>query len=194
MLDLMRQNSNSWATGLLFAVIIFVFAINFGPWAGNLQGELKYAAEVNGHVITFQEYQMAYAAQIRSIQALQPDFNPDDSPEQILKTLVLDHLIAKTLLAQTAKNQGFVVTDTQLAHFIRTHIFDKAQKMDRETYRRAIYSSYHMSENQFESQLRQDLASEQLSQLIQSTVQSERGAAFLDEYVAFLRKKASVKI
>jgi peptidyl-prolyl cis-trans isomerase D len=186
MLDIMRRNSNSWLFVLVFGVITFVFAINFGPWVGNLGGEAKYAADVNGHVITFQDFQMAYASQIRMIQAVQPDFNPEGPVQEALKKTVLDRLIAKTLLAQLATQQNFTISDAELANFIRTQIFDKDKGLDRETYKRAIYSNYHMSESQFEAQLRQDLLAENMSKLIETE-------APVNQYVEFLKKSAKIK-
>lgn len=193
MLDVMRRNSNSWLFVLLFGVIIFVFAINFGPWVGNLSGEAKYAADVNGHVITFQEFQMAYATQIKMIQALQPDFNPEGPVQDTLKKTVLDRLIAKVLLSQLATSQKFSISDQELANFIRTQIFDKDKGLDRETYKRAIYSNYHMSESQFESQLRQDLLAEKMTNLIETATPADKKAQFLENYLAFLKQSAKIK-
>lgn len=193
MLDIMRRNSNSWLFGLLFAAITFVFAINFGPWVGNISGEAKYAADVNGHVITFQEFQMAYASQIRMIQSMQADFNPEGPVGEMLKKSVLDRLVGKVLLAQLAQSQNFLITDKELATFIKTQIFDKDKGLDRETYKRAIYSNYHMSESQFESQLRQDLTAEQMTQLLETAVSPEQKGKFLESYISFLRKQATIK-
>ncbi len=52
MLDFMRRNANSWIMVLLFGIIIFVFAINFGPWAGNVTPTVPYAAVVNNEPIS----------------------------------------------------------------------------------------------------------------------------------------------
>ncbi len=193
MLDVMRRNSNSWLFVLLFGVIIFVFAINFGPWVGNIGGESKYAADVNGHVITFQEFQMAYATQIRMIQAMQSDFNPEGPLADTLKKTVLDRLIAKALLTQLAESQKFLISDQDLADFIRTQIFNKEKGLDRETYKRAIYSNYHMSESQFESQLRQDLLAEKMTELVETAAPADKKGEFLQNYVDFLKKGAKIK-
>src|SRR5688572_23602695 len=50
MLEMMRKNANSWLMVLLFSIIIFVFAINFGPWAGRVGGGEAFAAWVNNKV------------------------------------------------------------------------------------------------------------------------------------------------
>lgn len=193
MLAAMRQHSNSWVFVLLFAVVTFVFAINIGPWAGNVGGEAKYAADVNGHVITFQELQMAYAAQMKMIQTYQPDFNPEGDTQEALKKTVLDRLIAKVLLVQLAQNQKFTISDAELANFIRTQIFDKDKGLDRETYKRAIYSNYHMSESQFENQLRQDLLAEKMTSLLDTGAPIDNKGLFLENYIRFLKKSAKVK-
>jgi peptidyl-prolyl cis-trans isomerase D len=194
MLDLMRKNSKSWLIILLFGVIIFVFAINFGPWVGQTGSELPYAATVNGHVITYPELQMAYTQQIRTIQSSNPDFNPEGPVQEMLKKAVLERLISKSLLAQLAESEGLRVSDRELADFIRTNLFGGEKKIDRAAYQRAIYSNYHLSEAQFESQLRKDLVAEQMGKLIEGTAQSdEQRAKFFQNYVEFLKKGASIK-
>ena len=193
MLAAMRQHSNSWLFVLIFGIITFVFAINFGPWVGNLGGEANYAADVNGHVITFQEFQMAYAAQIRMIQSIQPDFNPEGDAQEALKKTVLDRLVAKALLVQLAQSQDFMISDAELARFIRSEIFDKDKGLDRETYKRAIYSNYHMTESQFEEQLRHDLLAEKITSLLDTGASENNKSLFIENYVRFLRKSAKIK-
>lgn len=192
MLAAMRQHSNSWLFVLLFGIIIFVFAINFGPWVGNLNGEAKYAADVNGHVITFQELQMAYATQIKTMQSQQADFNPDETVQQALKKTVLDRLIGKALLVQLAQSQHFSISDSELAQFIRAEIFDTAKGLDRETYKRAIYSNYHMTEAQFENQLRHDLLAEGIIRLLETGAPADKKTDFVENYVRFLKKSAKI--
>ncbi|MEI6805674.1 MAG: SurA N-terminal domain-containing protein [Myxococcaceae bacterium] len=182
----MRRNSNSWLFVLIFAIITFVFAISLGISGVNVSGEQKYAADVNGHVITFQEFQMAYATQVKMIQSVSPDFNPEGPIAETLKKTVLDRLIAKVLLNQLAAKQKFSISDQELATFLRTQIFDKDKGLDRETYKRAIYSNYHMSENQFENQLRQDLLAEKMTNLLET-------AGPIASYIEFLKKNANIK-
>ncbi|MES2503277.1 MAG: SurA N-terminal domain-containing protein [Myxococcota bacterium] len=189
----MRKNSNSWLVVLLFAVIIFVFAINFGPWVGQLGGNSPYAAEVNGVAITFPEFQMAYSQQIRMIQTEQADFNPEGPVQEMLKKTVMDRLVAKSLLAQLAQKQDFSISDRELAAYIKTNIFGADKGLDRKTYQQAIYSSYHMSESQFESQLRKDLLAEQMGNLVEGVAAEADRAQFFEEYVAYLKKGASIQ-
>ncbi len=175
MLSVMRRGANSWVIVLLFAAIIFVFALNFGPWAGNVGGGLSYAADVNGRVITLPEFQAAYSRQFQIIQSYRPGYTNEQAEAEGLKKIVLDQLISKELLANLAREHGLSISDNELAGFIQERLFGEGRPFDRETYRRLIYSNFQTTEAQFEAQLRRDLLAERMADLIATGVNISDG-------------------
>jgi SurA N-terminal domain len=166
MLSVMRRSANSWVLVLLFAAIIFVFAFNFGPWAGNVGGGVSYAADVNGRVITLPEFQTAYSRQFQMIQSYRPGYTNEQADREGLRKIVLDQLVSKQLLANLAREHGLSISDAELAAFIRERLFGDGRAFDRETYRRLIYSNFQSTEAQFEAQLRRDLLAERMATLL----------------------------
>lgn len=209
MLSQMRRGANSWLIVLMFGAIIFVFAINFGPWAGNVGGGTPYAADVNGRVITIAQFQSAYAMQFRTMQNYRPEFTHEQAEAEGLRQLVLDQLVTKELLAQLAEKHGLSISDEELAKFIRDHMFGKDKAFDKEAYKQAIYSNFHTTENQFEAQIRRELLADRASELLgtgayasdfeqdkdmtRSSLLMTRRREFLQNYIALLKKDASIK-
>lgn len=170
MLSVMRRSANSWLLVLLFAAIIFVFAFNFGPWAGNVGGGVSYAADVNGRVITLPEFQAAYSRQFQTIQSYRPGYTNEQAEKEGLRKIVLEQLVSKQLLANLARDHGLSVSDSELAAFIQERLFGEGRAFDRETYRRLINSNFQSTEAQFEAQLRRDLLAERMASLLATGV------------------------
>ena len=168
MLGLMRKNANSWVIGLLFAIIIFVFALNFGPWAGNVGGSPPYAADVNGRVITLAEFQIAYTQQLRSIQNYRPEYSQAEADKEGIKQLVLDQLVAKELLSNLAQKNGLFISDEELAGFIKRNLFGPDVAYSKELYHRIVYSNFNSTEAQFETQVRRELLAERMANLLRT--------------------------
>src|SRR5438093_809294 len=105
MLDFMRRNANSWIMILLFAIIIFVFAINFGPWAGSQLTEgTHYAAIVNNRTISMAEFRTAFMSQMNRIRQFRTDYDETQAEKDGLKQMVLEQLIARELLTQMGQH------------------------------------------------------------------------------------------
>lgn len=171
MLGLMRKNANSWVIGLLFTIIIFVFALNFGPWAGNVGGGPPYAADVNGRVITLAEFQIAYTQQLRSIQSYRPEYSQAEADKDGMKQFVLDQLVAKELLSNLAQKNGLFISDAELASFIKRNLFGSDVPYSKEIYHRIVYSNFNSTESQFETQVRRELLAERMANLLRTGVQ-----------------------
>jgi peptidyl-prolyl cis-trans isomerase D len=189
MLHLMRRSANSWLIIFFFGAIIFVFAIN-GPWSWNLQGSTPYAADVNGRVITLPEFQSAYGMIFRSMQNYRADFTHEQAEKEGLRTIVLNQLLTKELLAQLAERHGLSISDEELAKFIRDNMFGKDQVFDREAYKQAVWSNFHTTESQFESQIRREMLANRMGDLISN---GGKRARLLQSYAEFLKKNASIK-
>jgi peptidyl-prolyl cis-trans isomerase D len=114
MLEQMRKASQSFVITLLFAIVIAVFIINFGPQSRGSSCDQAmgrnehHAAEIGGESITNNDFRYGFmlsgGAQIPAKYAKQ----------ERLKEMVMDRLIDRELLAGEADRLGFVVTDEQV--------------------------------------------------------------------------------
>jgi peptidyl-prolyl cis-trans isomerase D len=166
MLDKMRKNANSWVMIFLFAIITIVFAINFGPWAGQMGGELPFAATVNGRVISTAQFQNAYANRFNFMKSFRPGYNPEQAKADNLKGSVLDQLIGQELLAQVAQTHGVDISDDEVVDTIKERYFGADRPFDREEYARLVNGIYQTTEARFEEQIRRQIMAEKMEMLL----------------------------
>lgn len=166
MLDFMRKNANSWVMILLFAIIIFVFAINFGPWAGRISENVPYAAVVNNSVISLPEFQTAYMSQLARIKQFRPDYSDEQAQKDGLKQLVLDQLVSRELLTQLGQNQKLKIGATTLAKEIKERVFGPDVPFDKEEYIRRINSYFQTTPAQFEELISKEMIAQHMAELL----------------------------
>lgn len=172
MMDLLRRNASSWLTIAVFTVLIFVFAINFGPWMGGGGGNSPYVAVVNGQPISTSHLQIAYRNHVQELRRYNPDFAKDETRAAAAKKQVLDNLVNQELLAQWARGQGLTVSDARLAKTIREQFTSGDQPFDRALYQRIVAGVYQTTEGQFETLLRRELLAQAAHQLLRRHVRA----------------------
>lgn len=172
MMDVLRRNASSWLTIAVFTVLIFVFAINFGPWMGGGGGNSPYVAVVNGHPISTSHLQIAYRNHVQELRRYNPDFAKDETRAAAAKKQVLDNLVNQELLAQWARGRGLTVSDARLAKTIREQFASGDQPFDRALYQRIVAGVYQTTEGQFETLLRRELLAQAAHQLLSQHVQA----------------------
>lgn len=202
MLAFMRRKANSWLMTALFAAIIFVFALNFGPWAGNPGGERPFAAEVNEKVITMSQYQTAFASHINQMQRYRPEYTAEQAEKDGVPAKILEQLIAQELLAQLAISHGLSVPSKELAQAVKDRIFGEKEPFNLEQYKQIINSYFQMTPSQFENQLSREMLAEQAAQLLATGGQiteddvkifyNEYNTKIAVEYVSFDPSKLTV--
>lgn len=170
MLDFMRKNANSWVMILLFGIIIFVFAINFGPWAGNVKGTVPYAALINNEPISLSEFRTAYGSQFARIKQFRPDYDQTQADRDGLKQIVIDQLISRELLTQLGKKQHFAVSPKYLADEIKLRVFGEDADFDRVEYVRRVNSYFQAPVSQFEEQVAKEIIAEKMAELLSTAV------------------------
>lgn len=163
MLDMMRRNANSWLMLLIFGAIIVVFAINFGPWAGNVGGDLPYAAMVDGRVISKGEFIEAVGRRRRLMQG-----QPNAASANDVKKQVIDQMISAELLAQLAEDNGIAVSDADVAAYIKKAMFNDGP-FDREVYDREM-AARNTTAAHFEDMVRRELMTTQMRKLVEAGV------------------------
>lgn len=169
-MNFMRQNANSWVMILLFAIIIFVFAINFGPWAGNQAPTVPYAAVVNNEAISMSEFRTVYASQFARIKQFRPDYSQEQADADGLRQLVVEQLIARELLYQLGRKHGLVIGARPLAEEIKLRVFGPDDDFDKQEYVRRVNSYFQASIGEFEEQVQKEMVAEQMGNLIMTPV------------------------
>ncbi|HXW53060.1 MAG TPA: SurA N-terminal domain-containing protein [Myxococcota bacterium] len=170
MLDFMRKNANSWVMILLFGIIIFVFAINFGPWAGNSLTGVPYAAIVNNEAISMAEFRTAYASHFARIKQFRPDYDQAQADKDGLKQMVIDQLISRELLAQLGKSHHLSIGAKTLADEIKERIFGKDAEFNKDEYIRRVSTYFQTTVSQFEQQFDKDMIAQQVANLFETGV------------------------
>lgn len=184
MLDFMRRNASSWVMILIFAIIIFVFAINFGPWAGRLSDNVSYAAKVNDGTVSMAEFRAAYINQISRLKQYRPNYDEAQAEKDGLKRLVLDQLIARELLTQLGREHKMKVGAVTLAKEIKDRVFGPDADFNKEEYTRRIHNYFQATVSQFEDQVEKELVAEQMANLLGTGVfisDKEAESAFKDK-------------
>ena len=166
MLNYMRQNANSWVMILLFAIIIFVFAINFGPWAGQQSEGPTYAAIVNNKQIPLAEFRAEYLSQLAFTKQYRPDYDEAQAERDGLKHMILERLISQELLTQLGRDQKLSVGARALADEIKERVFGSNSDFNRDEYRRRVQGFFQMSVPQFEEKVEKDLIAQQMAEII----------------------------
>ena len=112
MLDTMRKHSGSFIIYVLFAIIILVFVVNFGPQSAGCTAGTSFAAKVSGRTISLNDY--SYALAISGMRSR--DIDARMMPQ--LRAMVMDQLLVRELLAQEAYDIGFRVGDQEIDDMI----------------------------------------------------------------------------
>lgn len=189
----LRRNSRSSILIFLFGIIIVVFIFSFGPAStgcrsGAMSASDGYAAKVNGHKISHQDFERAYARQIQALarQTGQEGLTREQADALGIGARVLDQLIDRQLLLEAALDEGLRVSDEEIAAELdKVDAFKKNGVFDQSEYQTIVERQLGMMMWQFEAQIRDDL-------LVQKMLDSLAGAAKAsdDEAVAeFIREK-----
>lgn len=170
MFDTMRKHSQSFIIYVLFAAIIAVFVISFGPGGGGCNTEIPFAAKVNGETISEDDFNRVYSDQVRNVTTQNPGLDMKLLKQFNLKRQVLDQLIDGRLLKQSAEKAGLAVSEEELRQFIyKVPAFQVAGKFDYTAYERYVNYSAGTSPARFEIELRDQLLSGKYRDVVETT-------------------------
>ncbi len=175
MLDILRANTRSVLTYVLFGIIIVVFVVSFGPGSKGCTDTnvrvASYAAKVNGTTITAAEYEQTYANLFKAYQARAGQAFTRELADQLgLRSMAMNQLVDRELVVDEAQRHGIVVTDDDLSRAIQQiPSFQTSGKFDMELYKRAVAYQYG-SPAKFEERVRRALAFEKMLALLRQTV------------------------
>ena len=164
-----RDRTQSWISWVIISILIIAFAVwgieaYFGPEANVA------VARVNDAKISEAEFQRAYEMQRAQ---LQQQFGGNIDPQMFeslgLKQQVLERLVADEVRIQQALDEGFRISDQQLATYIHEiQAFQKDGKFDSELYRQVL-SRVSFQPEDWEAQQRRALVLEQPMQGIMTS-------------------------
>lgn len=169
MLHYIRDRAQGWVAWFIVGLISIPFAL----WGLNsyVTGPSdQVVAEVNGEEIQQSEMQRSirqYRDRMRNM--LGDDFNPEEFQGSQIRNDILDQLIEQRLLTSASDDIGQQAPDGYVAEYIRqTQAFQVDGEFDSEQYN-MVLSRAGYSPGQYESQLRNDLLTQELTQNIQES-------------------------
>jgi peptidyl-prolyl cis-trans isomerase D len=169
MLYLMRKHATSWFIKLVLSAIVIVFVF----WGvGSFREEkVNRVAEVNGNVISIDQYYDAYNNLIEGYKRqFGESFNESMLNALNIKQQVVNTLIERELIIQEAKRLNVRVTDEELATSIQSiSYFQKDGIFDNRYYVNVLRRN-RMSPEQFEASQRQSLLLGKLRELVMGSV------------------------
>jgi len=169
MLYLMRKHATSWIIKFLLTAIVIVFVF----WGvGSFRDEkVNRVAEVNGNVITIDQYYDAYNNLIEGYKRQFGDnFDASMLDALNIKQQVINTLIERELIVQEAKRLKVRVTNEELAQSIQSiSYFQKDGIFDNRFYVNVLRRN-RMSPEEFEASQRQSLLLGKLRELVMGSV------------------------
>ncbi|MBF0451248.1 MAG: SurA N-terminal domain-containing protein [Candidatus Magnetomorum sp.] len=194
MLNLMRKHATSWIIKFLLSAIVIVFV--FWGVGSFREANVNRVAEVNGKVITMDQYYDAYNNVIEGYKRQFGD-NLDDNMLKALniKQQVVTTLVERELVLQEANRLNFHVTDEELARSIQSITYFQKDGLFDNRYYINVLRRNRMTPEQFEVSQRQSLLLSKMRELITTSakVSDEEARAWFDyenetcnlEFVAF---------
>lgn len=171
MLRFMRDSSQSFLIYVMFGVLVFVFAVSFGPGSASCGAPMQdYAVIVNDDIIRRQEYALHLNSQMdrmRRMGAFGESLNSEALRDTISRQ-VLDQMIEAKLLIQEAERLGLRVTDDELLSYLENNLGLK--DLDYKELENYITRAYGMTVAQFEEQTRQDILATRVNRFVREMI------------------------
>lgn len=190
MLEIMRENAQSWIIKILFAIIILAFVLTFGLGGFNDKGD-PIVAYVDDDPISRVEFETKLARFVENLRQ-----NKNLTPAQLespeLKQMVLNDMISRRLLLREAGKLGITISNEEVYKAISSMpaFWNKDKRFDKERYT-ALLRRSRTTPEQFEADFRQNLLQGKLQRFVTKTAQGtpEQGRAIYN----WLREQARIK-
>jgi peptidyl-prolyl cis-trans isomerase D len=181
MLEQMRKSSRSLLIMVLFGIVIVVFIVNFGPQSqgtscDQMKKEDSYAAKVGSQTITNNDFRYGYMLMGGAQRPAKL------AQQERLKETVMDRLIERELLAETADEMGFVVTEeevddqiadskiTLLGNQVTVGRFQKDGVFNYEAFKMFVQFELGMTPKAFSAQQKKELEAARVRNLLRDSV------------------------
>lgn len=169
----MLQSMRDRLTGPIVWFIVGLICIPFAFWgiqSFNSGGADPVVAKVGHQKITQQEFQNAYRRQYQQLQGLMGEnFRPEMIDPNRFRESVLKQLVQESLLSQRAGDAGYRASNAALFDYLSSvPAFQDNGRFSAETYKHLL-ARQGMQTTEFERQMRQSLAIDQLRQSVVET-------------------------
>jgi peptidyl-prolyl cis-trans isomerase D len=172
MLGALRRHKNSPIITFLLGITALVM-LGFGV-SYQSAGRGSYAADVDGDIITDNEFAAIYAASYRSRQAQDPRYNREAAERDKLREVVLNSMVNTKVLAKLAEHRGLAVDDQLLRERITENPnFQENGQFNRDYYERYLNST-QTSDHRFEQTERERILSSLMISLVQGLRVSDK--------------------
>lgn len=170
MLEIIRRwgVEKRWVYGLLLGTVTLAFVGTMG-WMGMSGPAGAYAAKVGGDVILIADYQRTYRNYYMNYQNAVGEVSPELA--DMLKGTALQSMINRLLWLEFAGEQNILVSDEELKRKLMSmEAFQTSGRFSSRRYRQVL-QRIHVSPEQFESSMREDLKVQKAQDLVASGVQ-----------------------
>src|SRR6185295_16292512 len=168
---------------LIIIAIAFIFVVQWGPGAKGCENPLGAsttvmgAAKVNGREISQREFNQAYTNELRRYSEMYRRFGQDlteaKAKEMGLPRRVLDDMVNAELIAQEAERQGISTSDDEVVKILQQHpeFKNEGGQFDQAKYYDAVRNYYRKTPQEFEADIRRELAIQKLYKVVGETAQ-----------------------
>ncbi len=165
MLDVIRQNAQSWGVKIAFGLIIIVFVF----WGvGSMGNQSSHVLAMVGETpLTLSAYEEQYREAAERLRAQFPEISIEDMNNLGLKQQVLQQMVTEALLVEQAESLGLDVSPVELKIFLsRIPLFQGTDgKLDIEQYKK-ILAAQGLTPSMYEERVRRSLLVEKMQEYI----------------------------
>ncbi len=192
MFDFVRQHNRIFQGALLLLIVPSFVAFGVQGYQRFADGEGD-LAKVGGRSITKAEFDAALRSQIDRVQQQMPgvDTKKLDTPE--LRQRVLDDLVRQHVLFQAANDFHLAPSDARLDRLFKSEPQFAALRNEDGSLRKEMLQARGMSPAQFEAQLRQDIALQQVMMGVSGTSIGPASVATLAADAFFQRREIQIQ-
>jgi len=170
MLQAIRNMFKNWIVITIFGILVIVAFLFFGIEGYFSQSNATWVAKVDGHEISQQDFNTAFNNyRQQQLNAPGNTMDPADFEKPEVKQAVLNQVVNRQLLLNLGDKLGIKVPDSLLREQIASYpIFQVNGKFDATVYTSWLQQQGKTPE-QFQDEIRSDLATQQLPQAIVAT-------------------------
>ncbi|HPX60673.1 MAG TPA: SurA N-terminal domain-containing protein [Deltaproteobacteria bacterium] len=168
MLDFIRKKKQSVIIKIVFAVIILSFILAFGlSYMEGKRADKSYAAKVNGHKISLEEYRHSYERLRNIYMQIYGQGLPAEAEKALgIRKAALEQLIDNVLVSMEARKMGIKISKEELSDAIAAMpVFQKDGAFSFDLYQNLLKSN-RITAKDFEEGQRSDMMITRARQMI----------------------------
>lgn len=172
MLEVIRENAQSWGVKAIFAVIILVFVFwGVGGFRANRKAIL---AKVDDHEIRTKDFFAQYQRELEGLRRQNKKVNADTLKKMHFKKQLFERMVRDYLLTREAQKLGLTVSPRELSAQIKSMAAfqDKDKHFDVNRYK-GLLAANQFTPAQFEYFVRVELLRKKLEDLLLSPVEAD---------------------